>query len=392
MRGSALCADVSSVKGAFAPLTLWVEFVGLPPERLIPNGDAFVPALLWPAMKLGEPLAIDAGVSTELYENLPAIQTISAAWIPGVQRAPVEMRCRANLSAIAGSALFFSCGVNSFHSLLKHPSSLTHLICAQGFDMTLQENEPFSRLFSATREVAREMGLEAVEVRTNLRAITNPLFSWVDIYAMGLAMVGLSAQGWVGKCVFASDRDYEHLGRRTSHPALTGLWSAENLRMIQDGYELSRVEKVRCVAKMKLAMRHLRVCLVDPAAYNCGRCEKCIRTMLELRAAGALEKCETLPNTICPEDIARVRIESATVLDYYRELVGALKDSGADPRIVNAVKRAVRKGKARERHHEFLQFLDRAPGGGLRQSLDRAKRQVFSALAKGGPESTANLP
>jgi hypothetical protein len=104
-------------------------------------------------------------------------------------------------------------------------------------------------------------------VRTNIRTLIDRLFRWADIFASGLAAVGLSAQGCVEKCTFATDCDYSHLLPRGTHPALDHLWSAENLRIIHDGYELTRLEKVRRVAEMDLAMRYLRVCLVDPVAY-----------------------------------------------------------------------------------------------------------------------------
>jgi hypothetical protein len=91
-----------------------VEFVGLPPSRLIPNGDAFVPALLWSAMKPGEPLAIEAGISTELHENLPAIQIISQAWIPGLQQIPVEVQSRASLPVIPVALCSLAVGSTHF--------------------------------------------------------------------------------------------------------------------------------------------------------------------------------------------------------------------------------------------------------------------------------------
>jgi hypothetical protein len=56
---------------------------------------------------------------------------------------------------------------------------------------------------------------------------------------------------------------------------------------MHDGGRFSRLEKVRDLASWPTAIAALRVCptrLEDGA--NCGRCEKCLRTRLELLAAG----------------------------------------------------------------------------------------------------------
>jgi hypothetical protein len=383
-RGAALCADVSSDNGAFGPFPLWIEFLRLSPDQLLPNGDAFVPALLWAAMKLGEPLAIEAGISTELHENLEAIQTISVAALPGLRRVPVKTFCRPALPAARGSGLFFSCGIDSFYSLLKHRASLTHLICVQGFDMTMAEDEPFSRLYSATCEAARETGLEALEVRTNLRELINPFFPWNKGYVSGLAAVGLAAQGLIGRCMFASACDLSSRSSRLDHPILDPLWSAESLHMVQDGYELNRLEKVARVSDCDLAMRLLRVCLADPLAYNCGRCEKCVRSMLELYVVRALDRCTTFPRDLQPADVARTRISNPATITFYEEVLRALGNSPLDRQYATAIRHALWMGTARRQYGAICQTLERAPGGKVPAKALKRTKALWSTLRDRG--------
>ena len=51
----------------------------------------------------------------------------------------------------------------------------------------------------------------------------------------------------------------------------------------------TRLEKIRAISSEPLVQRHLRVCWKNVANHlNCGRCEKCVRTMLALDACGTL--------------------------------------------------------------------------------------------------------
>src|SRR5215211_2706317 len=65
----------------FAPFTLWHRFPRLCEPFLSPdNGDPFLAALLMPAMRKGERLAISAPISTRLLHALPDIQSVYACF------------------------------------------------------------------------------------------------------------------------------------------------------------------------------------------------------------------------------------------------------------------------------------------------------------------------
>ena len=53
------------------------------------------------------------------------------------------------------------------------------------------------------------------------------------------------------------------------------------LGRIHDGAEARRCDKLRRLAESAPALKGLRVCWQD-AGFNCGRCEKCLRTMIAL--------------------------------------------------------------------------------------------------------------
>jgi len=56
---------------------------------------------------------------------------------------------------------------------------------------------------------------------------------------------------------------------------------------------------VALLASQPAAQAHLRVCLVNwDGSYNCGRCEKCLRTMVAMEALGVLDRFPTFPNQV----------------------------------------------------------------------------------------------
>jgi len=55
--------------------------------------------------------------------------------------------------------------------------------------------------------------------------------------------------------------------------------------LVHDGAEMRRPEKLPTIVECPSALAHLRVCAQDMNT-NCGRCEKCLRTMIPLRVLG----------------------------------------------------------------------------------------------------------
>jgi hypothetical protein len=75
----------------------------------------------------------------------------------------------------------------------------------------------------------------------------------------------------------------------------------------------------------------LRVCwqdLPDDAPLNCGRCRKCVRTMLGLAALGRLGDVPTFPrHELTPADLAVCEVDRQT-RRFYEELLAPLERCG----------------------------------------------------------------
>jgi hypothetical protein len=371
--GAALCADITSRVGGLTDFPLYIQFAGMEPDQLVANGDAFVPALLWASMKLGEDLEIEAPISRELYENTEAIQSMAAEWFPGMRRVRLEADCRPPLRPASGSGLFLSCGVDSSFSLMRRRGSLTHLLSSSGFDLDAGGEKNFGWLRQSALNMGNETGLQVVLVHTNLRAVLNRYLPWGYCgFSLGPATVGLAAQGFLGRCTVAADRHYSQLTPQPCNPVMDGLWSAENLTFVFDGFDMWRLEKVRRIAGWDCALTNLRVCL-DPTAHNCGVCEKCIRTMLELHVLGALDRTPAFKSKLTAARIAEIRLAAAGTMSYYTEILEAMGDSAVDRAYAAAIRRALRKGRMRLLYYGLRKRVGSAPGGaaGLK-ALDKA--------------------
>ena len=298
----------------FDAFDLWFRFPAwCRPYLSVDNGDPFVAALLVAAMRTGERLVLPAPISPRLWRALPEIQAIYAAFDHRAHRISVECEARARPtpdSFEARNGLFFSLGVDSFYSLLKNQrewkvgdAAITHLIGVHGFDVLDEAGERrFPAQFRANLDrVAGETGTILLSVETNVRRVTAWLAPWTIVHGGAMAGIALALGGTFRRGLIAASASHDVLAPWGTHPSLDPLWSTERLEVIHDGCELDTIDKTWSNARSDLFLDTVRVCPGYTAEYNCGRCLKCLRTMLDLWQSGDLDRCQTLPHAIDPE-------------------------------------------------------------------------------------------
>jgi hypothetical protein len=303
------------------------------------NNDWTLPAALPLAMALGCEVQFEHSISPLMLESVPTIQNIFTAFTNSKWK---RVNVTANPSPASGQpnqnvGLFFSGGVDSLYSLIKNQDSITHLVLVHGFDIRLDQTELFSLTEGAARRVAKHFDKELIIVRTNLRDFSNPYADWGMYHGAALAMAGLALAPLLGKCIIAATYCYPELQRRGSHPLLDPLWSSETMRFVHDGLEASRTQKLAMLAGNEVAMSVLRVCWSTEEEYNCGHCEKCLRTMTALLALGKLDACPTLPHRVEPSLIRRVVLNGDPIV---AELwVKFENETGLPPEVRKAIAR-----------------------------------------------------
>ena len=305
------------------------------------GAEPFLPLVLLPAMTRGFDIVIDAKISLRLLNNVMTIQDIFTCWDSALfRRAHVRATPARDLQPVRGPEVgcFFSGGVDSFYSLLKHQQEINTLILVHGFDMHLDQAQLFSAALANVREVARRFGKNVIEVRTNLRSFSDPYVGWGMNNGAGLAGVGLLLSPRFSKVYVPASHTYTDSLPWGSHPLLDHLWSTEQTEFVHDGCEIGRAQKVAAIAKSDIAMGTLRVCWRNPdGAYNCGKCEKCLRTMINLYAAGALGRCKTLPSTLDLKAIARTLVSNESTRSFARDNLRAVQARGDNPQLVKAL-------------------------------------------------------
>jgi polysaccharide pyruvyl transferase WcaK-like protein len=310
---------------------------------LKPHPEALVPLLLLPAMRRGQNAHVVGGVNRRLGKAVPAIQDMLHGWFPETFRkvevgfAPSEWS-----GARAGrTACFFTGGLDSFCEVVRRREEIDDLIYVHGFDVPFDDAPRRHDAFQVMRQSASKLGLPLIEIETDLRSFSDRFLTWEEYHGAALAAVALSLQHSHGRVLLASSHVHDDATPWGSHPDVDPLWSTERLEFVNSGRGLTRVEKSALLAGSDAAMSGLRVChMPPPGTINCGRCEKCLRTAVSLLAVGALERCETLPHEVRPEQLEPLLFQHEFSRLYWLDNLAALRTFGKAPALVAALERA----------------------------------------------------
>ena len=272
--------------------SVWFESTDV---QLAAASEAFGAALLVPALHAGRPLRLAGGVCEEWATNFARLTNeFRRLWYPAAARPLAVPAVNTPAPAVGQqpgrSALCFSGGVDAFHALLASRCDITTLIYAVGYDVPLHHQRRGAAVAAMVRAVAAETGCGSAAITTNLRR--HPLLKatpWLRAFGGPLAALGHLLGPDVGRILIASDGlGFEHpeVGSRPSTDPLHG---SSTLAVEHVAHAVTRLDKIRAIATEPLVQQHLRVCWHKAgSALNCGRCEKCVRTMLALDACGTL--------------------------------------------------------------------------------------------------------
>jgi hypothetical protein len=359
------------------------------PERyaddLTETGNPWIVCLAPLALTLGEPLRIPLPIDRLLARNVRELLNVWSAWYPALR--PIKLEIETDDSAPEGSrgrtGVFFSGGVDSFYTALRNRKGgaeglpTDDLILVRGFDFPLEHAEAFERHRCRMSRVAQELGVELVDVATNLRDTQLRKASWADLWhGAALGSVGLALERRYRFLLLASTSTYAELEPYGSHPLTDGLLSTRFTRVLHDGANASRLDKTQYVAGSDLALNNLHVCFREISDVNCGRCRKCTLTMVGLVLSGAGDRLATFPpGGPDPRRLSRIFLSNRSQRLGVRRLRALAVRRGRKD-FVRGIDRALRRSTLLGAVFRALSLLGRVRGmsklaGEIRRSLLR---------------------
>ena len=343
--------------------------MGIQIEHSVPNAlstllpepdiaDHILLTTLLYAMQQGASLDIRGSISSKVLDGCEHLQEVWSRWRPDrykqidIQFEREEQRqsvsCEAGL-AKTGGLFAFSGGVDATFTLMRHYYGVAGrqtvkpkaALMVQGFDIPYSSDSDYERAVQRSTRILEECpGVKLIKLRTNSRGIDQ---CWKDSFGLQLGACFLLLQNHFTHALLGSDSTYDDLVFPWgSSPLTTRLYSTERMNIVDDGSGFDRNEKVEYLAERTNSTVHLRVCWAGSQMdRNCGKCEKCVRTMLNFWANNL-----TIPGSF-PSKLSRELVESVSVRNeiqasYFRSIQRlALKNNIHGTTIARAVARVL---------------------------------------------------
>jgi len=281
--------------------TLWYEFDAAVAKHLQTSSmDAFAVGLVLEAMNSGENLELDGALSARLHRNLHYYMCAMSMFYPHLK--PIEIRFDSYATCSAGrrsanSAMGFSCGIDSFCTLqdkyCTFRSKSERISMLTFINVGSHGCGPHGRrLFhSRLRHVSQAVqlfSLPLLVIDSNLSDLCQMPFE--DSYTARSISSILHLQSLIGCYYVASHYPYSEFEPDGSTPLCDHLLSSDDLDVVHDGAQYTRVEKSRRISQWAITHSYLNVCTsYQPNARNCSRCDKCVRAMLTFDMLGCAE-------------------------------------------------------------------------------------------------------
>lgn len=263
--------------------------------------DSFVVSLLPYAVKHNEDIIIDGYISSKIYYQL------TTYLIPLLCKAFNKklIKMETNVKEIyyngTGVGASISCGVDSFYTLLKHQNqkdekyNITHLTFFNAGSNGEYGGEKARDLFNKRVEYVgkfcEENNYNLITIDTNINEFL--MMNHEKTHTFRTLGCVLALQKLFSKYYFASGLPFDGSHIDESDTAFYDIlnvqcFSNENISFYCSGIETTRLEKIKYISNFKETYNWLNVCVIDES--NCGKCEKCIRTMTALDSIGRLER------------------------------------------------------------------------------------------------------
>jgi hypothetical protein len=349
------------------------------------NPHTFLVGCALPALHHGEErVAIDEAICPELRNGLLTAMGWLNEWFAPSRR-PIRIEAKPGIAwpvprAAQRAGSFLSGGVDSLAILranrldfpLDHPRSIKDCLFVHGFDIGAfkdgeQELDVFERATASLYEIAQDAGITLIPVHTNIRHLSDKVWFWIyEFHGAALTSVAHAFSRRLGTVSIASGFDIPNTIPAGTHPLIDPNYSSADLQIRHEGKLYSRLDRVRLISDWDIALWNLRVCTFNPPGMlNCGECEKCVRTMIQLLVVDGLARSQAFPaNDVSPELLETIKITEKFQDAWYRDLIDPLVEKGRHD-LVEVIKRK------RSDFHRRLAWEEERDWKGTIKRIDR---------------------
>lgn len=328
---------------------------------LSPSTDAFLVGNIIRAMHFGEKrLKIDGEICPELKQNLITAMALISHWFDSEELVCIEAKTSSQplKQTSPRAALFLSGGVDSLSVFranrlnfpLEHPQSIKDCIVIYGDDMGRGKNytrdlKLYEHRLERLKKIAINAKANLIPLYTNIKTISGKKgVNGNKLLGADLAAIGHALSNQLNIINISSSSHIPYLKPLGCHPLLGIYYSSSNLRVKHEEITLSRFEKTKLLADWNTGLDNIKVCLLpvmksrsnlDFNKFNCGRCEKCIRTMTALVALDKLKQSRAFAeDDVAPQLLQKVFIKDEYQKYCYQELITPLKKVGRDDLVI----------------------------------------------------------
>jgi hypothetical protein len=265
-----------------------------------PLADFALLTAIFPAMQHGGHLNVAGEVSGLLLRNMLDVQSIWIRMRPDEFR-PVSVSADSVREDFVSphprrAILPLSAGLDSMYSLFRHTdparplgpaaADLEAALFIDGVIAFASGLWSSAALKEKVRECAALRDLPVVVVRTNWEDHVDTYYSHGAMLSACITVLSSHfGLGLVGAAPAHAFLEYPVFG---SAACVDVFYGSAGTEIRSDGADLTREQKAAALTAYPEALEHIYVCIARRRRIrNCGRCEKCVRTMLSFIASGS---------------------------------------------------------------------------------------------------------
>lgn len=296
------------IKKYFSNIPFVIEY----PDSIetVPDSIAAIPFVcnVLPIIWLTDTELLIPELDKAFYESISGIKQAYAIMYPETEFKGdiiVEKVVENHHGNTGKSAMFYSGGLDSAQTFISHIEEKPILLAIWGSDIKYDNREGWMVVDNVISDTAERYNLHKAVIHSTFREFDNegllhnefaPLLKdgWWHGVKHSLALLGhIAPYVWKHRInimyIAATFCKQDGKVRCASDPSIDNQVRFSDCRVVHDGYEYSRQDKIHNLVKFCQSRKEyfpLHVCWESQEGNNCCRCEKCYRTMAGLWAEG----------------------------------------------------------------------------------------------------------